>query len=189
MSEESKNIIIKTNEYAYTADEQVQMWREAMVRWADYYMIVFMAGFAACAVFEGAFYDPAQDTGSFPFGIILLVLALIAGVAYPFWRTGRIRRLHTRLETSGNLVKMWDEFDDRFITVHVGDGQENRLILKDFMCYVVSNGLLYLYVAKKSFVAIPLRAFQSPQDERKVYQALSSNGVTQRRKHPKGGWK
>ncbi len=108
---------------------------------------------------------------------------------YPFLRARQIRRRHAALETTGKLLSQQHEFDGRFITTHLSDGQEYRIELKDFMCYVVTNGILYLYIARKNYLAIPLRAFNTGDDRQAVYAMLKTNGVALKRNHPKGGWK
>ncbi len=189
MSEESENSIIKTNAYAYTADEQVQMWREAMVRWVDYIFVVYVWGGAFACIVWVLLLSRAPISICGVMFAVLFSLPLVFGIAYPSLRTRGIRRQRAALEVMGKLVTQWHEFDGRFITTHLSDGQEHRIELKDFMCYVVTNGILYLYIARKNYLAIPLRAFNTGDDRQAVFAMLKTNGVALKRNHPKGGWK
>jgi hypothetical protein len=178
------NSVIKTHEYAYTADELVQMWREAMVRWADYVLTI-----AWMAAIPGLGSVVIAMRGGFPWlGVLLCIIIVVAGAIYPGWRTRYIRRQHAARESSRKIVTQWHEFDGHFMTTHLSNGEENRIALGDFVIYVVTNRLLYLYIVRKEFMAIPLRAFDSTGEIQAIYQMLLANSVNLRTKHPKGGW-
>jgi hypothetical protein len=193
VSEGSENSIIKTSEYAYTANEQVQMWRETMVRWVDYiFVVVTFGGIAAVVGWLPVVSRLVhRDVLNFLLGFVIalpLILPLLIGIIYPFWRTRRIRRRHAALEASGKLVSQWHEFDGRFVTTHLSDGQEHRIDLYDFVTYVVTNGMMYLYLGPKNYLAIPVRAFPQTGDLQALYTMFEANEVVQRFKHPKVGW-
>jgi len=177
--------IIKTTEYAFTADEQVQIWREAMVRWADFTLAVFwIAGIPALMSIV-----IAMRGGTPWLGVLLCVVAITGGMLYPGWRAKSIRRENAALKAAGQVVRQRHEFDGRFITTYLSDGQESRLELDDFKIYVVTNNILYLYIAQKNYLPIPLRAFDESTEMEDLFGMLKANHVTLKLNHPKGGWK
>jgi len=187
MVEQAKTAI-EVEPYAFSGDEQVRIFREAMMRWADYvFLLLMVVGPMAVVFLTRAGSDESQITDLCPATIFcggpVLVIA-----AYPFWRMRSIRRKTEKLEQKGEQVFAGYMFRENSLTIITSAGLETRVSLDNYRWYIISEGILYLYVAKKNFQPIAVSAFQSEDDVQQVTRWLDAEGVKRRDSHPKGGW-
>lgn len=181
---ENQSGSIKTLEYSYTDDDLVANYG-ASVRWRDYVaaviIVALIPGLMVCNLSMRG-----DDQSWIP--LIVVILIMLCGAAYPFWRMGNIRRKHQGSKQIEQLVTRHHEFDGRFMTTVASDGAAHRLILADLEVAVTGAELLYLYFNRKQYIAVPWRSFHDEEDIQRLYAMLKANGVRISMKHPKSSW-
>lgn len=178
--------VISTQDYTLTGDEAAQIFRDAVFQWRDYILVILVIGLPYSIVTLG---DVTSNDPN-PFGIfltsLLFGLPLLIYIWHPFRRMRQMRRHPNRLVGLADAVTQRHEFDQQVVTTSVSDGTSVQRSLRELKLYVVVNDSLFLYLPRKQFVVIPLRAFATPSDAERVYALLNAQGVKGDKKHPKG---
>lgn len=159
--------VVRTLEFRLTADEAVQIYREAVMRWVDYvFIVVLLVGPGIVGFY------PLADGIAGMLATGLLVLPLVAWLAWPFWRMRQIRRANAKNPAPAEVF----EFDNGCVTVYAANDTKSHHDITRYRVAAINKRFLYLYCAQAHFRVIPRRAFKD-DDFNRLLRMLRANGV------------